>query len=100
MHGGGGGFNAIKNHSERIREVSHVNKSEIEEFTFIDNVDLIDVLVVGCRFTWCKNNGGCMSRLNRFLLSNRLISRWRMVGQMVRGDLFHIIYQFGFLLII
>ena len=53
-----GNLNAMKNYSKRKEEGSQVNRREIDELNqFIDILDLINMPVVRCRFTWFMNDG-------------------------------------------
>ncbi|XP_058772452.1 uncharacterized protein LOC131646435 [Vicia villosa] len=46
-------------------------------------MELIDLPSVGGRFTWFSGAGNAMSRLDRFLLSDSLISSWNLENQLV-----------------
>ncbi|XP_058779021.1 uncharacterized protein LOC131653012 [Vicia villosa] len=46
-------------------------------------MDVIDLPCVGGRFTRLSGNGHAMSRLDRFLLSDNLISLWKLDNQVV-----------------
>ncbi|GKV15245.1 hypothetical protein SLEP1_g26043 [Rubroshorea leprosula] len=48
---------------------------------FIHTAELIDLPLVGRKFTWYNSNGQQMSRLDRFLLSNEWILNWKDVKQ-------------------
>jgi len=66
-----GDFNAIRNKEER-RGVSlrGCQTNDIREFNaFIQNVDLLNIPMVGRKFTWYKANGTAKSRLDRILVS-------------------------------
>lgn len=79
-----GDFNEVKNQEEIKGEGTHVNSREIDELQqFDDNLELVDVLVVGNRFTWFKFDSSCIRMLDRFLLSESLILNWKVIGQMV-----------------
>nr|KYP72270.1 Transposon TX1 uncharacterized [Cajanus cajan] len=43
---------------------------------FIIESELVDLPLVGRKYTWYKINGKCMSRLDRFLVSNAWLSHW------------------------
>lgn len=51
--------------------------------SFIEDIDLEDILCICGRFTWCKGNGPTMSRLDRFLLTSQPISEWNVINQRV-----------------
>ncbi|XP_058759244.1 uncharacterized protein LOC131632513 [Vicia villosa] len=46
-------------------------------------MDLVDVPCTGGSNTWFRGNGKAMSRLDRFLLSNKLIEEWNVTDQRV-----------------
>ncbi|CAK8566650.1 unnamed protein product [Lathyrus sativus] len=48
-------------------------------------MNLVDILVIWNKFTWFKSNGSCRSRIDRFLLTEGLISKWNVNVQRV-GD--------------
>ncbi|CAK8533216.1 unnamed protein product [Lathyrus sativus] len=45
---------------------------------------LVDLPAVGNHFTWLNSSRCCRSRLDRFLLSDSLIDKWRINAQYVR----------------
>ncbi|GKV29753.1 hypothetical protein SLEP1_g38652 [Rubroshorea leprosula] len=70
-----GDFNAVRKIEERAgsREVTR----EMKEFDeFIQNTGLIDLPLVGRRYTWYNSNGKYMSRIDRFLLTEEWILKW------------------------
>lgn len=61
-------------------EGRHLNSINMEEFRgFIEDMDLKHIPCVGGKFTWFKGNGKVMSRLDRFILSSKLIKDWDVV---------------------
>ncbi|CAK8566825.1 unnamed protein product [Lathyrus sativus] len=46
-------------------------------------MDLVDLPVVGNRFTWFNSSGRCKSRLDIFLVSEDRINRWKLKAQCV-----------------
>lgn len=81
-----GDFNAVSVKSERRRISSHIGLWEIVEFNqFILEMNIVDIPVLGKKFMWFSADGGAMSRLDRFLLSESLISAWQVNAQWV-GD--------------
>jgi len=51
--------------------------SEIRDFSnFVHDMALFYLPLLGRLFTWCQPNGSAMSRLDRFLLSNRWWDLW------------------------
>src|SRR4051812_17809670 len=56
----------------------------MEDFReFIASMGVVDVPCVGGRFTWFKDNGKAMSRIDRFLVSRNLIDKWGVVDQRI-----------------
>lgn len=54
----------------------------MEEFNeFIEDLDLIDLPLTGRKYTWHRSNGSCMSRIDRFLISEEWASQWDEVVQ-------------------
>lgn len=73
---------------------SVVSQIEIDEFNcFIENMEVIDVPILGKSFTWFNADGSSRSRLDRFLLFERLISEWMISTQRVcdRDISYHIL---------
>ncbi|XP_058763563.1 uncharacterized protein LOC131637014 [Vicia villosa] len=82
----GGDFNAIKNNRERKGRAVGSYKKETELFAdFILKSDLVDTPCKGKKFSWYSGDGKSMSRIDRFLLSNVVVNRWEVIGQMI-GD--------------
>ncbi|GKV51190.1 hypothetical protein SLEP1_g57860 [Rubroshorea leprosula] len=70
-----GDFNAVRKTEER--KGSRGISSEMREFdSFIREADLIDIPLVGRKFTWYQASGQYMSRIDRFLLSEGWLSKW------------------------
>lgn len=60
---------------------SFVNHGEMVEFNdFIEGLDLIDVPLMGNKFTWFNLSGKVVSTLDRFLLSDELVEEWNVDG--------------------
>ena len=50
---------------------------EMREFNdFIDKSELVDILMVGRKFTWYKQNGSIKSRIHKVLVSRELLDIW------------------------
>ncbi|XP_058783451.1 uncharacterized protein LOC131658138 [Vicia villosa] len=82
----GGDFNVIKNSSERRERTVAVNHVEMDLFSeFIDESLLEDIPCKGKKFSWFSGDGKSMSRLDRFLVSSSIVSKWGVVGQLI-GD--------------
>jgi hypothetical protein len=73
-----GDFNSVVEPEERRGERSDVSlTSEMRAFHgFIDDLDLIDLPLLGRRFTWFHANGRLMSRIDRMLVSPDWLDRW------------------------
>lgn len=79
-----GDFNAIITHSERKGVSTSVNQREIDEFrNFVDEMELVDVPMLGKKFTWFSANGKSRSKIDRFLLSEDLITEWQISAKWV-----------------
>ncbi|XP_058732668.1 uncharacterized protein LOC131604227 [Vicia villosa] len=82
----GGDFNAIKNSRERKGRGLFMNNREMELFSeFIDKSELVDIPCKGKKFSWFSGDGKSMSRIDRFIVSNDVVSRWEVTGQLI-GD--------------
>lgn len=55
----------------------------VEFQNFIDDLNLIDLPMLGKRFTWFKPDGSEMSRLDKFLVSDGWLFLWKSVAQLV-----------------
>lgn len=49
--------------------------------SFIDELEVVDIPVVGNMFTWYNSDCRPKSGLDRFLGSEGIISRWKILGQ-------------------
>jgi exonuclease III len=82
----GGDFNAVLNAPER--KGSSADSKQRERFLFnqfVNEMDVIDLPVLGKKFSWFSADGKSMSRIDRFLLSDGLITRFGFSGQWI-GD--------------
>lgn len=53
----------------------------MEEFTnFIELVEVVDLLVLGNKFTWINSNCKANSRIDRILLSEGIINLWKILA--------------------
>ncbi|GKU96029.1 hypothetical protein SLEP1_g9310 [Rubroshorea leprosula] len=78
--GRAGDFNFVKEHQECSG--SRGNAKEIREFkNFIMDSGLIDLPLIGRKYTWYHSNGTSMSRLDRFLVSEEWLLNWEDVRQ-------------------
>ncbi|KAI5423367.1 hypothetical protein KIW84_046364 [Lathyrus oleraceus] len=82
----GGDFNTVRVKAERKGISNNFNIKEAEDFEdFISSMDLVDVSMINKRFTWYNLDGSACSRLDRFLISEKLFDLWG-VGGIVAGD--------------
>lgn len=80
----GGDFNTIMFNEERIGIGSGINSRDSTYFyNFMEVMELVNLLRIGGRFTWFNGNGKSMSRLDRFLISDKLILAKKFVSQIV-----------------
>jgi hypothetical protein len=75
-----GDFNSI-NRREDMRGVNEASSSlismEMREFgEFMETMDLVDLPLLGRRFTWFHPNGRSMSRIDKFLVSEEWSDVW------------------------
>ena len=81
-----GDFNIVRSIRERkcVRGFSS-QKREIREYNeFIDKNVLVELPIVGKKFTWYKSDGSAKSRLDRFLVSLEWLQMWPMSKQYVQ----------------
>jgi len=73
-----GDFNSIRCPGERRNVGCNVDhNSEMRRFNeFIKSSELIDLPMLGRKFTWYKPNGLIKSRIDRFLVSREWLDRW------------------------
>ncbi|XP_058754496.1 uncharacterized protein LOC131627673 [Vicia villosa] len=81
----GGDFNEVWCREERVGNRGSHSRRNMEDFRkFIEEMDLVDIPCIGGKFTWFKGNGTTMSRLDKFLVSNKMIEDWSILDQRVR----------------
>lgn len=79
-----GDFNAVTKTDERRGVSNGHGRREIAGFNqFISEMNLVDVPTLGKKFTWCSGDGKARNRLDIFLLSEELISKWQVASQWV-----------------
>ncbi|XP_019451799.1 PREDICTED: uncharacterized protein LOC109353895 [Lupinus angustifolius] len=62
-----GDFNVVRDGSERKGSSTRVDSREMQCFNdWIRRMELVDLPLIGRRFTWVQPGGKCMSRLDRF----------------------------------
>jgi exonuclease III len=68
-----GDFNSVRSPEERKGAVGGLESSEDSRLfnVFIANIGLVDLPLMGRKFTWIRPNGKCMSRLDRVLISDK-----------------------------
>ncbi|PNX58976.1 cysteine-rich receptor-like protein kinase, partial [Trifolium pratense] len=82
----GGDFNAILHPSERRGCSADRRLGEIIYFReFVEDMELVDIPVLGKKFSWFSSDGKAMSRLDRFLLSDGFMGKSGISGQWI-GD--------------
>nr|GEZ58993.1 RNA-directed DNA polymerase, eukaryota [Tanacetum cinerariifolium] len=68
-----GDFNEVRNKTERFGSVFNAQGANAFN-TFISSSGLAEVPLGGCSFTWCHKSAIKMSKLDRFLISESLMS--------------------------
>ncbi|MCH80359.1 endonuclease/exonuclease/phosphatase family protein, partial [Trifolium medium] len=75
-----GDFNAVLQRDERrginSQSPMDVSVESIEFNNFVNNMELLDLPVLGHKFTWLHPNGLSMSRIDRALVSEDWLSLW------------------------
>lgn len=62
------------------------SSTDMKEFDeFIENMELVDVPTVGNTFAWSNGDDTARSRLEFFLMTYNVYTRWKVNGQVV-GD--------------
>ncbi|XP_058762988.1 uncharacterized protein LOC131636401 [Vicia villosa] len=60
------------------------NSTEMHEFAaFMDDSLLVDIPCKGKKFTWYSGDGKSISRIDRFIVSSKVVNDWGVVGQLV-----------------
>ncbi|GJR59555.1 RNA-directed DNA polymerase, eukaryota [Tanacetum coccineum] len=68
-----GDFNEVHNKNERFGTIFNVHGANAFN-SFISMANLEEVPLGGCSFTWCHRSASKMSKLDRFLMSESLLS--------------------------
>lgn len=77
-----GDFNSIKSPGERKGVDGYDRAGEMESFgNFISEASLIDLPLIGRKYTWYKPDGTAMSRLDRFSISEDWLNTWDSLSQ-------------------
>jgi len=80
-----GDFNAIRSRRERKGVDRGDFSSEIRGFNnFVDSNLLLELPIVGKKYTWFKANGTAKSRIDRVLVSEEWLQKWPMCKQYVQ----------------
>jgi len=81
-----GDFNAVRRVNERKgKSVRSNQSSQTKRFNeFIDKNVLLEIRIVGRRFTWYKQNGTIKSRLDRILVSIEWLQEWPLSKQNIQ----------------
>ncbi|WJX76187.1 hypothetical protein P8452_59630 [Trifolium repens] len=79
-----GDFNAVCRSEERVGvnvEEGRAVSMEVVEFrNFLEELELVDLPLLGRHFTWYQASGRSMSRIDRILISDEWASRWGSVA--------------------
>lgn len=77
-----GDFNAVRCADERKGIADYLCFTKTVQFNeFVEDMDLTDLPLIGRKYTWHRANGRCMSRLDRFLLSDEWMNQWQDLAQ-------------------
>ncbi|GKB00225.1 RNA-directed DNA polymerase, eukaryota [Tanacetum coccineum] len=68
-----GDFNEVRKQEERYGSVFNVHGADAFNM-FISNAGLEEIHLGGCSFTWCHKSASKMSKLDRFLVSEGIVS--------------------------
>lgn len=67
-----GDLNSIRSEQEHKGDKRTSREEEMICFNeFIDNAQMVGLLLIGRKFMWSRLDGACMSRLDHFLLSEK-----------------------------
>lgn len=72
-----GDFNAILEEDKRCGLSEEIDSREIRFFKdFIESNNLIDLQIIGRKFTWYRPDGSAKSRLDRIIVNNEWLNQW------------------------
>lgn len=75
-------FNAVLSLDERRGEGPWMRDEDVVDFqNFVHDANLVDLPLVGRKYTWYRPNGTAMRRLDRFLLSKTWLEKWPHLSQ-------------------
>ena len=83
-----GDFNAVRKMTERrgINPSGNTTLKEVQGFNnFIESMELLDVPLIGAKYTWYKENGSAKSRIDRILVSIEWLEKWPDSKQYIKG---------------
>ena len=83
-----GDFNAVRKNSERkgLNYRGSTATREVQEFNdFIESAELLDVPLIGGKYTWYRDNGSAKSRIDRILISSEWLEHWPDSKQYILG---------------
>ncbi|KAK2383075.1 hypothetical protein QL285_070564 [Trifolium repens] len=79
-----GDFNAVSSLEERVgvnvMEARVVTTEIIEFWKFVEDLELLDLPILGRKFTWYQASGRAMSRIDRILISDEWSHKWGSVA--------------------
>jgi hypothetical protein len=77
-----GEFNSIRSVEERKGVTGGMEGVEDRRIfnVFLDNIGLVDLPLMGRKFTWVQPNGRCMSHLDRVLVSYNWEATWGVIS--------------------
>ncbi|GKV49867.1 hypothetical protein SLEP1_g56592 [Rubroshorea leprosula] len=70
-----GDFNTTRSQQEKSGDRGFTTGMRVFN-EFIRDLELVDLPLIGRKFTWYKPNGEAMSRLNRFLMTEDWMAKW------------------------
>ncbi|KAL8481726.1 hypothetical protein ACS0TY_028027 [Phlomoides rotata] len=72
-----GDFNSIGEENERVGRAMSCDRNEMTRFNnFIEGSDLVEIQLVGRRYTWYRPDGTCKSKLDRLLVNSNWLNKW------------------------
>lgn len=90
-----GDFNEVLYKEEKVGEDLYDFNRGIEEFrAFLETMELVVIPCAGGKFTWFKDNGKAVNRLDKFLLSRKLLDKWGWWAKELRIEIFRTSLRF------
>ncbi|KAK7281475.1 hypothetical protein RIF29_09513 [Crotalaria pallida] len=79
-----GDFNTVKESSERIGRALSDDSRGMRLFNkWVDEMELVDLPLIGRKFTYYQGGGGVMSRIDKILLSAEWLTCWPEASQLM-----------------